>query len=54
MKLLTQNHYQYHLSVVGQLSGPRRLWPVALLQSLFTADLGVCFPLRKALRDLMP
>lgn len=41
--------YQDQLAVVGDLSGPGRLWPFALLQLLLAADLAVSFPTWKTL-----
>ena len=43
-------HYQYELAIIGQLTGPGSLGSLPFLQSLFTADLAVCFPLRKTLK----
>lgn len=42
--------YQDQLAIIGDLSGPGRLWPFSFLQNLLTADLAVSFPTWKTLR----
>lgn len=44
--------YQNQFAVISYLPGPWGFWTLALLQSLFTTNLAVCFPARKALREI--
>lgn len=44
--------YQNQFAVISYLPGPWGFWTLTLLQSLFTANLAVCFPVRKALREI--
>lgn len=53
MRITFRNEsYQNQFAVISYLPGPWGFWTLALLQSLFTTNLAVCFPARKALREI--